>query len=648
MWTPFLFTIERGDTLLKVYDRNLKPIGILENAFDAPVNRRANELWTASFSLPINDEKNELCKHFNFIEFIGKSGRNYGLYRIMPKETQKTDNIITYKCEHVLATLLDDVMDGYFQYTNLTTKEVLQAILNLQEVKHWELGLVEFERYFHYSFENENGLLAPILSIPKPFNEPYLFTFDTSVYPWKLNLVRASNKVKSEIRWGKDMLDFSEVADPTEIVNYIIPKGSGEGVNQLTIESVNNGKRYLKDDESISKWGLHKYIWIDQRFEDAESLKANAQSLLNQWKNPKISFECSSSDLSVLPEYEGEKKNLYDVTRIIVENEKYEARIVGENIADILEKEYEVDYEINNKLDDIATTQTDYERKVEVNEAYSQGATNIMNFGYQDNCDSNIPAVIPFYIDDDVVNVNTCELTFRTKKFRAYSRATEGGGATVTSTASGGGTSATSSNGGGIAKSTESGGGSTTTSSANGTHRHKVFSLQGIYPGAIDDFGIGHYLAPRAADGTQVGAILVGGAHGGDIYTQTADGSHSHTVAIPNHSHNFQIPNHTHTVQVPNHTHNIVLPNHTHEVKHEIVELDQLPSSVKIKVDGNIVNYNGTSGDRINLIPYMSKDTNGKLQRGRHEVEILPNSLARIEADLILRVFIRSKLGGVY
>jgi len=627
--------------LLTVYDKNLKPIGILENAFHVPVSRKANELWTASFSLPIDDEKNQLCQHFNFIEFIGKSGRNYGLYRITPKETRKTQNAITYKCEHVLATLLDDVMDGYFQYTNLTTKEVLQAILDLQEVKHWVLGTVEFIRYFHYSFENENGLLAPIFSIPKPFDEPYLFTFDTSVYPWVLNLVKPNEDVVAEIRWGKDMLDFNEVADPTEIVNYIIPKGAGEGINQLTIESVNGGKRYLKDDGSIDKWGVHKYIWIDSRFEDAESLKANAQSLLNQWKDPKISFECPSTDLSVLPEYEQEKKVLYGVTRIIVDETEYEARIIGENIADILDKEYEVDYEINNKLDDIATTQTDVERKVQVNEAYSQGATNIMNFGYQDNCDSNIPAVIPFYIDDDVVNVNTCELTFRTKKFRAYSRATEGGGATVTSTESGGGTSATSSNGGGIAKSTESGGGSTTTSSAGGDHRHRIFT----YVGPADTASAPRRFFRPYSDAANV---IIESSLGDDLYTATSSGNHTHSISIPNHSHNFQIPNHNHTVQIPNHTHNIVLPNHTHEVKHEIIELDNTPSKVTIKVDGNVVPHTSTSGDRIDLIPFISKDSNGKIQRGRHEVEILPNSLARIEADLILRVFIRSKLGGVY
>lgn len=39
-----------GDNLLIVYDKNMRKIGVLENAFSASVSRRANELWTASFS----------------------------------------------------------------------------------------------------------------------------------------------------------------------------------------------------------------------------------------------------------------------------------------------------------------------------------------------------------------------------------------------------------------------------------------------------------------------------------------------------------------------------------------------------------------------------------------------------------------------
>lgn len=664
--------------MIIVKDRNLKELGILKNAYNVGVKRTVNEVWQSSFKLPKNDKKNKLCSHFNYIEIISDSKRNYGLYRIVPTKTKKSINTdyIEYKCESVLAILLDDIMEGYHQYTNYKTREVLQFILDLQEVKNIKLGTVEFERRFHYSFENENGLLAPILSIPKPFKENYEFKLDTKSYPWTLDLIESSNEVTSEIRWNKDMIDFEEVSDPTEIVNYIIPLGYGEGVNQLDISSVNNGKRYIKDDASIDKWGKKPYIWIDKRFEDAQSLKESAESLLEQWKDPKISFTCNSIDLSIKPEYKAKRRLLNGVTRIIVEDKVYYARIIEEDIKDI-SKEYDVNYKISNKLDDIATTQADMERKQQVNEAYSQGATNIINFSYQDNCDENIPALIPFYVDDDVVNINTCELTFRTKKFRAYSQATKGGGATVKSTSSGGGTTKSTTSGGGTSTSTASGGGSTQSSSSGGgtskstssggattqssnsaaSHRHLMLVDQGVENVSG---------TKRMFKGYGPALVNIETSNPGDVYTAGASGSHSHSVSIPSHTHGFStpdhshnvgipshthgftIPNHAHDVTIPAHTHDIDLPDHIHDVKHEIIELSTMPNSVVVKVDGNIVPENATSQDRLDIVDYLSKDTSGNITRGRHTVEIKPNGLARIEADLILRVFIQSRLGGKF
>lgn len=638
----------------------MEAIGQLDKAYNVSIERRVNELWMASFSLVKNDPKQYLCSHLNYIEITSPSGRYMGLYRIMPTKTRRnnSNDSIEYECEHVFATLLDDVIDGYHQFSNFSTTDVMKAILDMQTERKWEIGNIEFERYFHYSFENENGLMAPLLSIPKPFNEPYEFTFDTTVFPWRLNLERPSDRITSEIRWGKDMIDFEEVSDPSKIVNYIIPKGAGEGVNQLTIEEVNQGRRHLEDRESIEKWGIHKYIWIDKRFENASSLKENGQALLDQWKDPQISFECSSVDLSVKPEYSHERRLLNGVTKIIVDEREYLARIVAENITD-LAKEWEVDYEINNKIDDIATTQADMERKQQVNDAYSQGATNILTFGYQDNADSGIPAVIPFYIDDDVVNVNTLELTFRTRPFRSYSRATEGGGAivkstssgggTVKSTSSGGGTTATSSSGGGVAKSTASGGGSTRTSSSGGGSTQTTNQYCGTSNAC--ETGTGPQIGSGSDHFHRLPGQLLNHTHSVTVPNHTHSVSipnHRHEFDVPNHKHDVKIPNHTHEIDIPDHTHEIELPNHTHEVKHEIIELSSTPSSVSIKVDGNNVSFDGTRADRLNLIDYIKKDSNGKITRGRHEIEILPSGLARIEADLILRVFIQSHLGGTY
>jgi phage minor structural protein len=529
--------------LLVVKDKNLNDIGILENAFDTPIERNVNEVWQFSFSLPLNDIKNELCSHLNYIEAIGDSGRNYGLYRIMPTETVKnaSNESITYSCEHVISTLLDDVMDGYFQFSGYSTSQVLQNILNLQETEHWVLGECDFSYFYEYSFENENGLLAPMLSIPIAFNMPYEFTYDTTVYPWVLNLKAVSDDVKSEIRWGKDMLDFNNISDPTDIVNYLIPKGFGEGVNQLTIERVNSGLKYLKDDASITKWGKRSYIWIDKSVEDATTLKAKAQALLDQWKEPKISFGVNGADLSILPEYANERRILNTVTRIIVDGKEYLARIVGEKISD-LSREYDVTYQINNKISNIATTQAELERKQQVNEAYSQGATNIFSFAYQDNCDSLVPAHISFYVDDDVVNVNTCELTFETKKYRGY----------------------------------------------NGT-----------------------------------GSVT-------NIEEITSTTELANVDSVPN--------SHSHTYDMLQHTHNATA---------KVTEYQIDVTSITLIVDGNTVPGVSINEERLDIVGYLSK-TDGKVSRGKHEIDILPNMPARIEANIILRVFIQSRLGGVY
>lgn len=269
------------------------------------------------------------------------------------------------------------------------------------------------------------------------------------------------------------------------------------------------------------------------------------------------------------------------------------------------------------------------------------------------------------------------ELAQLNRKFRGYSKATAGGGAiidstkggggttrsttsgggTTRSTTSGGATTQTSSSGGGTSTSTQSGGGSSQTSSGGGNHRHTMFTYTGDGTSAPNRF--------YSTYGTQA-SVVIQSTSGGDLVTAGASGSHTHSVSIPSHSHSFSTPNHTHSISIPSHshdvsipahshevtildhTHEIELPNHTHEVKHEIVELSTLPSRVTIKVDGNTVPHTAISGDRIDLTPYVNKDSNGKITRGRHEVTISPNGLARVEADLIMRVFIQSNLGGIY
>ncbi|MBP1913241.1 hypothetical protein J2Z23_000173 [Lederbergia galactosidilyticus] len=258
--------------------------------------------------------------------------------------------------------------------------------------------------------------------------------------------------------------------------------------------------------------------------------------------------------------------------------------------------------------------------------------------------------------------------------FRIYSRATKGGGAfiksstvqskstksgggVVKSSGAGGGTTVTSSAGGGTSTSTAAGGGSTQTSSAGGgTSTTSGFSAPGFYKLSSVPYNVGGL--PEYKDHQHAIEITNQLNHSHTV----SIGSHTHTTQVPSHTHSFTVKDHSHSISLNPHTHEINLsphahdfevtipeiniPEHVHEVEHGIFKLDRTPTKVTIKVDGNTVPHTAPSGDSIDLIPYLELDSENRVKRGWHTVEITPNDLGRINAQLMTQFFMQSR-GGV-
>lgn len=621
--------------MLTVKNQNFEEKGILENAYGISYEKTFNELWGASFSLPLNDPKNAYCNSLHYIEIVDED-EYVGLFRIIPKKTLKNESTkeVTYQLEHVLATLLDKSMFGYKQTVNLTTRQNLQMLIDQQVIKHWKLGTVAFTRRFSYKWENAN-LLSCIFSIPQPFDVDYQWTWDTQTYPWTLNLVEVETNVTCEIRERYNLIGLEVTENPMGIYNRIYPLGYGEGDNQLTIKSVNNGNPYVEDTQAIQELGFVKeYIWADTRFEDPNSLMASAKGLLKEWKKPKITWNVTTAELSRITGLEKDKFRMGKVVRINVDDfPTTDLRIMKESKSDVTGQPWDVSLTLGNLDDDLGTTQKDLERRQQINELYAQGATNISNYSYNDNADNENPAEIMVYFPDEIVRLNKAILSYKTEEFRAYERANKGGGATATTT----------STDGGVSKSTESGGASVQTSSSGGgsvqSTTAKTFDTivawsgvpENAVPGSEDDEGYPNY-----------------GYH---LHTVSIDGetfTHNHSVSIPNHTHTVPIPAHTHEFSTPNHSHGFTLPNHTHEIEFGIFKLNKKPTKVTIKVDGNTVPTTALNGDNINLIPYLSKDNAGKVNRGWHTISITPNDLGRINAQIYTQFFIQSRGEGEY
>ncbi len=119
-------------------------------------------------------------------------------------------------------------------------------------------------------------------------------------------------------------------------------------------------------------------------------------------------------------------------------------------------------------------------------------------------------------------------------------------------------------------------------------------------------------------------------------------------IEVPAHGHNVRIPGHNHSVTIPAHTHDLTLPDHTHGIVYGIYEGSRA-QSVSIVVDGTAVPANVITSREIDVSGYLAKDANGKITRGTwHEIQIVPDRLTRIEANLTAQVFVQAVGGGDY
>ena len=628
----------------KIYNKNVELIGVIQNATEVGYVHKFNDLYTASFKLPVDDPKNSLCEAYNIVD-IFDGDESKGKYRILESpdsDITSTGSFVEYTCEHVIAFLLNDIIDGYLELggTGVTTATVIRTLLSKQTVTRWRLGRCDFNYQFQYSWENTNVLEA-LFSVATCFADKYRWTYDTTTYPWTINLIAQGTTRDCEIRYRRNMTQVKRKIDYSALCTRLYCKGNGEGVNQLTIKEVNNNVPYLDADAAtIAKYGILCSHFIDLTCTDATTLKAKGQQILNEVKNPIYTYTANAVDLNKITglawDRFDEGKNVH-----IVNDDKgvnVDAMIIEVSKKDVDAKPLDMDIVISSKPTDVASDIEDLSRRAAITAQYSQGATNLYCEQFADNADADHPAKMRIYIPESCSKINQVLLNWQCEAFRAYSKSAAGGGSSTTTSSSGGGATATSSAGGGATVTSAAGGQTTATveQSVCGddfSTTSQTGQYSGYAWGAESDGSAGKYHRHEILH-----------YHGGRVYITVP----SQTISISSHKHNVTISDHTHSVTIPDHTHTLTLGDHTHDLVYGIYE-GETASKCTLKVDGNVARQNVTSGTDIDIIPYLSKDQNGKINRGVwHTIEIVPDKMSRIEADLFVKTFITSYSGGNY
>ena len=641
-----------------IYDRNMVRLGTLQHAFEIGYKRVMNDLCTAQFTLPMLDEGNDLCESVNCIVDIFDGDRSVGKYRISdePEEDiREIGAVHVYSCDHVIAFLFDDSIDGYLEIggTGVTTKQVLNYLLSLQTpddngIRRWKLGRCEFEYQFQYSWENED-LCNAIFSVPKCFDDAYIWELDTASYPWTINLLKRETVPSCELRIRRNEKGIKRSRNRTNLCTRLYCYGSGEGVNQTNIRRVNpTGKNYI-DSPYISQHGVICKRLIDRSISDDEMLYAKGKAYLSALEKLRYNYTISAIDLHkktgldydlmeagrllrLMDEKVGAWENVYNLE---VEKEDVEGDPLEKNIV------------ISSTPDDVSSIIEDVSAKTAITAQYSQGATNLFPMQVTDNADEDHPAILKFYIPPACAKINAVKLSWQLSLFRAYAKGAKAGGGTYSSTSEGGDIYTTTEEGGGFyktieervydinaattsAKSFSAGGASMTTTDAASTgitvakyegnsgekspetdsdsHSHTVnshkHSIDGHrHPISSVDSGYTSYYYLNETGGAYPDTDS--DSHSHTVKSHNHSINHSHTVTDPNHSHNMNhyhsvvatltipalsisVSAHSHSISVGSHTHSVELYDHAHDIVYGIYE-GGMAESISISVDGKKV-----------------------------------------------------------
>ena len=696
----------------------LTAVADLRDATMVGYEKRLNEVWTADFTYPADGVFASYLVPRAYVEIHDDDGR-VDLFRIIrpSRRRLKTRLVIDCTCEHVLATLIDDIMFGYSQVggSGVYTTDVLSSILGNQTTEHWTLGTCDFAEEYEYAFENQS-LLAALFAVPSAIASDSEWTWDTSSYPWTLNLTSPSTDPTALIQYERNMRGIEKHEDAARLVTRLYVLGTGEGVNQARVTDIDqaaqgrpefhsgakeftagetltgassgatctlssyyrisgawddndadgamwttgvsgtftNGE-YLNgsiagsncakirtkfnhvNSANMATYGLVSSIWVDRRYTEAATLYGAALQVLGRVDAPRISYIVSAADT-----YQKHGYNELDIGDYVrVKDTELDidisARVFALSKRDVAMAPGDVEIDIANHYTDVAQSLADLANRQEIGELRAQGATNLDTHDFAENCDQSHPLTVRFYIPDECVHINRCELSYTSQAFRAYSTAVAGGG---TTTGAGSGSETSSSQTTGIIIQVEGAEGTiSSTSQATGAvvgdYSHRTLTTE------IVDMHSHDIIVGASQTTNQDRYLSTDHVHSGV--------NHTHTFSPTNHNHSVTDSGHTHTITMSSHTHTI--PDHAHDISYGIHE-GPTPTTLTVAVDGNAVAGLGTSETAVDITSYLTTGADGKITRGAfHTVAITPTAddaasdtpMGRIEGNLIMQMFVQSR-----
>lgn len=272
------------------------------------VTRGLNKGGTAEITMPSGHPAHGAYKDYKTIVEIYRDGREVFRGRVLYPD-DNYNNERTVICEGELCFLQDAVSRPYLYQDSPAAifAEVLSTYNSqVEPVKQFKVGTVtvtEPNDYVRLESENAESVLDTVNKLLKRCGGYLVFTTDPEdgkrVLNWYASMGYRSNQV---IEFGENLLNFTSGGLNAELATAVLPYGAKDDATGLrvTIETVNNGKDYIQDDDAVR---LHGFIIKPVNWDDVtqpSNLLRKAQEWLEAHRYVVSALKLTALDLSYI------------------------------------------------------------------------------------------------------------------------------------------------------------------------------------------------------------------------------------------------------------------------------------------------------------------------------------------------------------
>lgn len=327
---------------------------------------RMQPLSTATMILPESDP--DIVMH-DLVELYNQHG-SCGIFRVVDIQPAYGKNR-SVTLNHALDVLNDAVYPSNTEEFNGTVTAYLTKLLGAQKQKigntpYWQLGTVEDTGTWHQEFNYDN-ILDLIKEIPSE-HEDYYFTFDFSVFPWRLNLITRNDDVLTEFRASRNIASCkvtqSDKDQCTRLYLSITTKSTVTEGGKTAGKKSTVTFEVHDDAQGQATWGvIEKTAGIETDKVPAAEKAAWVQGYFDRHRDPNVQISISGYDLKEQTGEDIDEMHLARVCRAVLPryNTTLLERIVEVTYPDALGQPTKVDVSMANKRqtteDNIASAQ---------------------------------------------------------------------------------------------------------------------------------------------------------------------------------------------------------------------------------------------------------------------------------------------------